>query len=672
MAEELKTIDTIDTSPFKKLVMTIGELPTSFVESMTYYELLAWLCNYLQNTVIPAVNNNAEVSEELQAKFIELRDYVNNYFTNLDVQDEINNKLDAMAEAGTLQEIITAYIQANVAWCFDTVAGMKASTNFVNGSFAQTLGYHTKNDGGTALYKVRTITNDDVVDEKFIIELADDSLIAELILINGINVKQLGAYGDNTHDDTNVFKAAFSKDHTKIYVPSGTYLISDSLNLLTDTMLCGDGYSSVIKANADFGDDYLINVPYGSYYCTIKDLYIDGDFRANGIYDGKNIVGRHYTRLHLINTRVFHCIIGLYMNAMGSMVDSCEFYGEYKNDNSGRCDTGIYVASSDNNINNSRVGCFSNYGIYNVDGGTRIVNVKSYLNGYGCYLKGEELTAVMECQENFKDNFYLFRVYGSNLTLTSGGAGVEAQTSGDLPTTFNQYAYIRIEESRNTIIDLVCDSRHPYGTETWSLAGTIISFYHNLGIDIKCSSYTFRQTSILPKLLDGDNTVGNKVVINGHEYWNGLTKRTVTLHGTSNVTLNSQTGDDYDVTISPTATGGPAFVWFDYDDWSNIAMSNINSEGIVISNIAFRYFVNNAQYTIQLAPSLLSNVTSNLGACRLISDISAKLLADETYQDFITQGATITNKSILLVCNLNTSSITNRANINGRIEVYAD
>ena len=125
---------------------------------MTYYECLAYLVKYLEDTVIPAVNENAEALKELQ-------DYVVHYFDNLDVQDEINNKLDAMVEDGTLQEIITEYIQANTAWCFDTVADMKTATNFVNGSYARTLGYHAKNDGGASLYKIRTITNDDVVDE---------------------------------------------------------------------------------------------------------------------------------------------------------------------------------------------------------------------------------------------------------------------------------------------------------------------------------------------------------------------------------------------------------------------------------------------------------------------------------------------------------------------------
>lgn len=94
MNNEIKTI-----SPFKHFCMTIGNLPTAYIESMSYYETLLWLCKYLENTINPAVNNNAEALKELQ-------EYVANYFDNLDVQDEINNKLDEMADNGTLEQII--------------------------------------------------------------------------------------------------------------------------------------------------------------------------------------------------------------------------------------------------------------------------------------------------------------------------------------------------------------------------------------------------------------------------------------------------------------------------------------------------------------------------------------------------------------------------------------
>ncbi len=100
----------IELKPFKHLIMTIGNLPSSYVESLSYYECLVWLCNYLEKTVIPSVNNNAEAVEELQEKYVELKNYVDNYFDNLDVQEEIDNKLDEMAESGELNEIISKYL----------------------------------------------------------------------------------------------------------------------------------------------------------------------------------------------------------------------------------------------------------------------------------------------------------------------------------------------------------------------------------------------------------------------------------------------------------------------------------------------------------------------------------------------------------------------------------
>ena len=102
----MNTIETINPEPFRHLIMTLGELPTSFTESMSYYEMLAWLCDYLKNKVTPAVNNNAEA-------LVELREYVEHYFDTADFQTLVNNKLDEMAEDGTLADIISQYIDVN-------------------------------------------------------------------------------------------------------------------------------------------------------------------------------------------------------------------------------------------------------------------------------------------------------------------------------------------------------------------------------------------------------------------------------------------------------------------------------------------------------------------------------------------------------------------------------
>ena len=122
---------------------------------MSYYETLLGLLNYLKNVIIPTVNNNGDAVAELQNLYIQLKEYVDNYFTNLDVQQEINNKLDEMAQSGELQEIISAYLELQVTFTYDTITELKNATNLQNGSFAQTLGFHSLNDGGKAIYKYK-------------------------------------------------------------------------------------------------------------------------------------------------------------------------------------------------------------------------------------------------------------------------------------------------------------------------------------------------------------------------------------------------------------------------------------------------------------------------------------------------------------------------------------
>ena len=97
-------------SPFKNFCMSIGSIPTSYQDSLDYYETLLWLIKFLDETVIPAVATNGNAVAELQNFYLQLQTYVNDYFENLDVQEEINNKLDNMALDGSLTALIKDYV----------------------------------------------------------------------------------------------------------------------------------------------------------------------------------------------------------------------------------------------------------------------------------------------------------------------------------------------------------------------------------------------------------------------------------------------------------------------------------------------------------------------------------------------------------------------------------
>ena len=175
-----------------------------------------------------------ETVDEYIEKFTALKDFVDDYFENLDVQEEINNKLDDMLDAGTLQEIIIQYIQSTALWMFDTVADMKLATNLVNGSYTCTLGFYTKNDKGGATYRIRTKTGADTIDEMTLLSIYDNTLVAELVTESEMNVKQFGAKGDGTNDDTSAIQCAL--DNCKnITVPDGTYMVDAETNINLNT-----------------------------------------------------------------------------------------------------------------------------------------------------------------------------------------------------------------------------------------------------------------------------------------------------------------------------------------------------------------------------------------------------------------------------------------------------
>lgn len=138
---------------------------------------------------------------------------------------------------------------------YTSVAEMKASDTAIVDRPCVTLGYYTANDGGGAVYIVRSKTDSDTDNGGSIIIL-DNGNVAELLFDDSVNVKWFGAKGDGTTDDTTSINNALAFGKNTVF-PKATYLVSSPLILQSYT--CVDLCSSTIVGNNADADIFLFN-----------------------------------------------------------------------------------------------------------------------------------------------------------------------------------------------------------------------------------------------------------------------------------------------------------------------------------------------------------------------------------------------------------------------------
>ena len=238
---------------FRQLVLMNMQQLTNFpyiendFDALTDYELLCLVVKFLNDVIANQNEQNDSITrmyesflalqtyvnntkDTLEDAFNELDDYVRNYFDNLDVQEEINNKLDEMLEDGVLEQIIEQFLQSTAVWCFNTVNDMKAATNLVSGSDARTLGYYSVNDGGGALYH---ITNE--VSQTDLQEELGTNLYANLIVDENTNILHYGAIkGNDSSESQTINNTAIStmiSKQNKLVIPTGTFYISQPITI---------------------------------------------------------------------------------------------------------------------------------------------------------------------------------------------------------------------------------------------------------------------------------------------------------------------------------------------------------------------------------------------------------------------------------------------------------
>ena len=273
-----KIVHAAPVPPFVRFVASA--VPMVFDNSLSYYECLCALWKWMQDNLVDVINHNATVTEQYidydlhtRELFIELKSYVDNYFDNLDVQEEINNKLDQMAESGELQQIIADYLKTQI--IYDTTLDMIAdASNLVAGVRVETLGYRTVDDNGAAFFVIK---NTGTADGKSVIAL-DGGLYAHMVYKHDfVTPEMFGAYGDgvNDHNDSDAIQYAINTGKTVEFAPK-TY-ICYSLTVSTPAVLHGNG-ATLKRPELDIAP-YNMTVAQMKWIRTIavsEDCTIDG------------------------------------------------------------------------------------------------------------------------------------------------------------------------------------------------------------------------------------------------------------------------------------------------------------------------------------------------------------------------------------------------------------
>lgn len=103
------------------------------------------------------------------------------------------------------------------------------------------------------------------------------------IICAGADVKSLGAKGDGITDDSDILNSAFA-NYKRVYLPTGTYLVSKTIVIPSGVEVFGDGIGSVLKLSSSFNltgypwrDSYKYPIVEVDEGCVLKDFLVNGD-----------------------------------------------------------------------------------------------------------------------------------------------------------------------------------------------------------------------------------------------------------------------------------------------------------------------------------------------------------------------------------------------------------
>lgn len=398
-------------TPFKLCVLQNFPFIESDFDAVTNYQLLCKVVEYLNNVIDNNNKQNTNITQ-LEQNFITLYNYVKDYFDNLDVQEEINNKLDNMTADGSLSRLIQPLfdeykttIDSEVNAQNDKIVvlenRMNTFTSLPSGSTTSDAelidirvpasGFNNNKTYSTAGDAVRgqvSVLKEDISDEtnrakareneieelfsmptqeavnnwlnnhpEATTTVQDHSLTIDKMVIGTLGYvtpQMYGAKGNGIDDDTVAIQNAIDSGASLIIFPKGTYLVSQAnTSDIKNHALKLKSNITLVGYDASIimnTNETLPSAPYSCYKpCFLADSI--SDFKIIG-FDFKA-----FTNIYLINSNRFIVdnITSTHTNVKCSnfVLDGCDNFTfeniEIKDINSDTQSDGIHLNDGNSN-----------------------------------------------------------------------------------------------------------------------------------------------------------------------------------------------------------------------------------------------------------------------------------------------------------------------------------
>ncbi len=398
-----------------------------------------------------------------------------------------------------------------------------------------------------------------ILDENIQFKLSNDieSINSQLDTIaknktNWVNVVEYGIDNSGLEDVTTELQKLIDDNQGKvIYLPGGTYLISQ-IKLPLATTLQGDGiHSTILKATSNL--DMIVLKDYLSAHVLIKDLYIDGDYKATrGVWAYKEQYFLEYldNSFNLDNVYVKRCTVA---NVQLGKEDTASIM-ECKLTNV-KCEqgkgVGLYLANKCTDSYFEGIYCASNEGggIHSNGYNLKFVNCKVCWNGTkenqksGAYInKGSLHTFInFESQDNYGHGLYADTTVDLNvqgLFDRNGNGGFNSNGEQIAPKVPEKYG-VYLKDSNFVNLNIIATNGMYIETGKYTQkAGLGFNKCKNVNANIIASHHKYY-------FINEDNESYNiDVNVNGHKWINILPTISIednTQNGVSFKQINNNT-----------------------------------------------------------------------------------------------------------------------------------